>query len=240
MMAFGGGMGGKTIPLGILIVEGEDVRVELFPEEEKKPSLFQELLPIILKMLPQMMGDKSPFGAKPPVGQPGAPAKPAEVPKDASLDQVKKLFEEKKFSEALAMADALLAKDPECPDLHAWKGHIMGSLAQGNPADMMKYGMGALKEYETSLQLDPSNADGHFGRGMVRLMAPPGFGGDLDGAIEDFEAAVIKRPFAEAYFRLGTAYQRKGDTEKAKTAYKDALKLQPGHAEAAKALAAIQ
>jgi len=240
MMAFGGGMGGKTVPLGILIIEGEDVRVELFPEEEKKPSLLQELLPVLLKMLPQMMGDKSPFGPKPSAAQPSAGGKPAGVPKDASLGHVKKLFEEKKFSEALDMVDALLAKDPNNADLHAWKGHAMGSLAQGNPADMMKYGMGAMQEYETTLQLDPDNADGHFGRGMVRLMAPPGFGGDLDGAVEDFEAAVAKRPFAEAYFNLGTAYQKKGDVEKAKTAHKKALELEPGHPGAAKALAALK
>lgn len=239
-MAFGGGMGGKTIPLGILIIEGDDVRVELFPEEEKKPSLLQELLPVILKMLPQMMGDKSPFGPKPQANQPAAAAKPVDIPKDARLDDVKKLFEEKKYQEALGMVEALLAKDPDNADLHAWKGHVMGSLAQGNPADMMKYGMGAMQEYETALQIDPGNADGHFGRGMVRLMAPPGFGGDLDGAIADFEAAVVKKPFAEAYFRLGTALQKKGDIQKAKTAYQDALELQPGHAEAAKALAAIQ
>jgi tetratricopeptide (TPR) repeat protein len=240
MMAFGGGMGGKTVPLGILIIEGEDVRVEIFPEEEKKPSLFQELLPVLLKMLPQMMGDKSPFGSKPAEAQPSAGGKPAGVPKDASLDHVKKLFEEKRFSEALAMADALLAKDPNNADLHAWKGHAMGSLAQGNPANMMKYGMGAMQEYETALQLDPNNADGHFGRGMVRLMAPPGFGGDLDGAVEDFEAAVAKQPFAEAYFNLGTALQKKGDVEKAKAAYKKALELKPDYSEAAKALAALK
>jgi tetratricopeptide (TPR) repeat protein len=240
MMAFGGGMGGKTIPLGILIVEGDDVRVELFPEEEKKPSLFQELLPIILQMLPQMMGDKSPFGPKPPAAQPGAGAKPAEVPKDASLDHVKKLFEAKKYGEALDMADALLAKDPQNADLHAWKGHAMGSLAMDNPADMMKYGMGAMQEYETALQLDPDNADGHFGRGMVRLNAPPGFGGDLDGAIQDFEASIAKRPLAEAYFGLGSAFEKKGDIDKAKAAYKKALALEPGHAGAAKALAALK
>ncbi len=242
MMAFGGGMGGKTIPLGILIIEDEDVRVELFPEEEKKPSLLQELLPVLLKMLPQMMGGKSPFGGKPTVSvvEPGSEHQSVEVPKDASLDGVKKLFEQKKYLEAMEMADALLAKDPGNANLHAWKGHAMGSLAQGNPADMMKYGMGAMQEYETALQLDPANADGHFGRGMVRLMAPPGFGGDLDGAAEDFEAAVAKRPFAEGYFRLGTAYEKKGDAAKAKAAYKKALELQPGHAESAKALAAIQ
>jgi tetratricopeptide (TPR) repeat protein len=240
MMAFGGGMGGKTIPLGILIIEGEDVRVELFPEEEKKPSLLQELLPVFLQALPQMMGGKSPFGGKPSVTQTGGETPSAELPENACLDGVKKLFEEKKYAEAIDMADALLAKDPSNADVHAWKGHAMGSLAQGNPADMMKYGLGAMKEYETALQLDPANADGHFGRGMVRLMAPPGFGGDLDGAVEDFEAAVAKRPFAEGYFRLGMAYEKKGDVAKAKAAYKKALELQPGHAEAAKALAAIQ
>jgi tetratricopeptide (TPR) repeat protein len=242
MMAFGGGMGGKTIPLGVLIIEGEDVRVELFPEEEKKPSLLQELLPVLLQALPQMMGGKSPFGGKPAaaVAGPGGAPQSVEVPKDACLDTVKKLFEQKKYQEAVDMADALLAKDPSNADLHAWKGHAMGSLAQGNPADMMRYGLGAMQEYETALQLDPANADGHFGRGMVRLMAPPGFGGDLDGAIEDFEAAVAKKSFAEGYFRLGTAYEKKGDVGKAKAAYKKALELQPDHAEAAKALAAIQ
>ena len=239
MMAFGGGMGGKTVPLGILIVEGDDVRVELFPEEEKKPSLFQELLPVLLKMLPQMMGDKSPFGAK-PAAQPAVGAKTAAVPKDATLDTVKKLFDEKKYSDALATADALLAKDPQNADLHAWKGHAMGRLAMENPADMMKYGLGAMREYEAALQLDPDNPDGHFGRGMVRLNAPPGFGGDLDGAIQDFEACVSKRPFAEAYFGLGTALEKKGDTEKARAAYKKTLELEPGHAAAAKALAALR
>lgn len=240
MMAYGGGMGGKTIPQGILIIEGEDVRVELFPEEEKKPSLLQELLPILLKALPQIMGDKSPFGSKSPAAEGKVAGPPAEVPKDASMEKLKSLFNEKKFAEAMAMADALLAEDPDNADLHAWKGHIMGSLAQGNPADMMKYGMGAMQEYETALKLDPDNADGHFGRGMVRLMAPPGFGGDLDGAIADFEAAVAKDPLPEAFFYLGEAHRKKGDTDKARDAYKKALAIRPNYPEATKALAGIQ
>jgi tetratricopeptide (TPR) repeat protein len=240
MMAYGGGMGGKTIPQGILIIEGDDVRVELFPEEEKKPSFLQEMLPVLLQMLPQFMGEKSPFASKPPAGEGKATGQPMEVPKDASLKKLKESFAEKRYEESLAMADALLAKDPDNADLHAWKGHAMGSLAQGNPANMMKYGMGAMQEYETALRLDPDNADGHFGRGMVRLMAPPGFGGDLDGAIADFEAAVAKDPLPEAYFYLGEAQRKKGDAEKAKAAYKKALAIRPNYPEATKALAAVQ
>ncbi len=240
MMAFGGGMGGKTIPQGILIVEGEDVRVELFPEEEKKPSLLQELLPVMLQMLPQIMGDKSPFGSKPPAAEGNAAGRATAAPQDATLETLKKSFSEKNYHEALAIADALLAKDPDNADVHAWKGHVMGSLAQGNPADMMKYGMGAMQEYETALKLDPDNADGHFGRGMARLMAPPGFGGDLDGAIGDFEAAVAREPLPEAYFYLGESYKKKGLSEQARAAYKKALAIRPNYPEATKALAALQ
>jgi len=236
MMAYGGGMGGKASPQGVLVIEGDDVRVELFPEEEKKTSFIMQMLPVFLKMLPEMMGGMGPKAAPKDAG------KPADVPKDASLDGVKKLFEEKKYADALAMAEALLAKDADNADLHAWKGHAMGSLAgSGNPADMMKYGLGAMQEYETALKLDPKNIDGHFGRGMVRLNAPPGFGGDLAGAVEDFEASTKgKNPFPEAYFQMGEAYKKQGATAKANAAYQQALNLKPDYPEAKKALADLK
>ena len=229
-LGFGGGMGAKAVPLGFLIIEGDKVRVELIPEEDKKPSLLQELLPVLLNALPQIMGGKMPGPSKPP-----AAGASVAVPANATLDDVKKLFGEKKFPEALQMVEALLAKDPGCADLHAWKGHIMGNLAQGNPLDMMKYGMGAMQEYETALQLDPKNTDAHFGRGMVRLMAPQGFGGDLDGAIQDFEASLAK-PTPEAHFYMGEAYKKKGQPDKAKASYQKAVALNPNYAEAKKAL----
>lgn len=234
-MAFGGGMGAKAVPLGFLIIEGDKVRVELIPEEDKKPSLLQELLPVLLNVLPQIMGGKMPGMAKPPAAEAPAPGTPAAVPAGATLDDVKKLFGEKRFPEALQTVEALLAKDPNSADLHAWKGHIMGNMAQGNPLNMMKYGMGAMQEYETALQLDPKNADAHFGRGMVRIMAPQGFGGDLDGAIQDFEASLAK-PTPEAHFYLGEAYKKKGLADKAKASYQKALALNPNYAEAKKAL----
>jgi uncharacterized spore protein YtfJ len=241
MMAYGGGMGGKTIPLGILIIEGDNVRVEVFPEEERQPSFLQQMLPVLLKMLPEMMGGKSSPGfAKPSAAQSKPGAKSPDIPQNASLDNAKKLFDEKKYAEALDMVDALLAKDPNNADLHAWKGHVMGNMAQGNPADMMKYGMGAMQEYETALGLDPQNADAHFGRGVARMMAPPGFGGDIDGAVVDFETALAKKPFPEAYYYLGQAYQKKGMGDKAKQAYKKALELRPNYAEAVKALGEMQ
>jgi len=47
-IALGGGMSSKNVPLGFLVVEGDDVRVELLPESEEKPSVVQQLLQAIL------------------------------------------------------------------------------------------------------------------------------------------------------------------------------------------------
>ena len=45
MAGFVGGVGAKTVPLGVLIVEGDDVRVELLPrQEEKSSALMQQLI----------------------------------------------------------------------------------------------------------------------------------------------------------------------------------------------------
>ena len=44
LIAAGGGMGVQTVPLGVLIVEGDDVRLQRFPEPESKPSLAQEVV----------------------------------------------------------------------------------------------------------------------------------------------------------------------------------------------------
>lgn len=240
MMGYGGGMGAKTIPLGILIIEGKNVKVELFPVEEKKPSFFQEMLPVLLKMLPQIMGEKFPSFANMPSPQVKPQEKSKKSAEEGSFEQLKTLFDEEKYSEALEMVDSLLSKNPDNADLYAWKGNIMGSMSQGNPMDMMKYGMGAMQAYEKALKLDPNNAMAHFGRGMGRLMAPPGFGGDLDGAIGDLEFACKKEPFPDAYYHLGIAYQRKGLNGKAKEAFKKALELKPDYKEAAKALAELK
>lgn len=236
---YGGGMGGKAIPAGLLIIEGKEARIELFPLEEKKPSLLQDLLPVLLKSLPDLLGGKFSSASKPP--ETSKSQKPAEPVKDVSLEDIQKLFFEKKYSEALGGIDSLLSKDPNNAEYHAWKGNIMGNLAgSGNPMDMMKYGMGAMQEFEKALALDSANVTAHFGRGIGRLVAPEGFGRDYDGAIQDLEFVCKKEPSADSYYYLGNAYQGKGLKDKSIEAYKKALSLKPDYKEAAEALTKIK
>ena len=265
MAGFGGGMSAKTVPMGVLIVEGDDVRVEMFPQEDREPSFLQGLLQAILDRKVVIMVNGLNIGNVPGTVQDLAPliaemmgqttiitnglntgnltvprtAAPKTAPAAAApVSELKRLYDAKKYEDALAMANTLVDKDPKSAEAHVWKGRILGSLAQGNPADMMKYGMGAMEEFEKALALDPNNPQAHLGRGIGRLAAPPGFGGDVDGAIADFEAAIAKEPSPEAYYRLGEALDRKKLHDQATAAYRNALRLNPNYAEAAKALAA--
>jgi tetratricopeptide (TPR) repeat protein len=288
MMGFGGGMGAKTSALGILIIEGDEVRAELFPEEPAPPSFLDKVLQALLEkkivfvgngvnapsaqtlddMLPvlkETMGGVTVFGnvlnvpnalgnsgggakqggagAKSGAGAPSAKGQAAALaqPQSPTAAAMQKLFADKKYTEALAMTDELIAKDPKNSDLHVWRGRIMGALTQsGNMADMMRYGPAAMQEFEEAVRLDPKNPNALFGRAVSRIMAPQGFGGDVDGAIADLEAALAIKPSPEAYFYLGEAYKMKGLNDKAAEAYKQALKLRPGYEDAAKALGAIK
>ena len=264
-MAFGGGMGGKIVPLGAVIVEGDEVRLEQFPEPDEKPTLFHQILQAIRErkvvfmvnglnighvapgavqelapLISGMMGQTTILVNGLNLGSLSAPGSAKSAARGASLGALKELYEAKKYDDALAMANTLSAQDPKSAEIHVWKGRIMGRLAMGNPVDMMKYGPGAKGEFEQAVTLDPGNPDAHLGRGVARLMTPPAFGGDVNGAIEDFETANAKKASPEGYYYLGEALRKNGSNDKAAAAYKKALELRPDYPEASKALAAIR
>lgn len=253
MTGFAGGLGGKTIPLGILIVEGDDVRAELFPEQQEKTAPIQDILQAILDKKVVFMVNGLNIGNAPGSVKDLAPLvsaltgqttmmvqalnlgnlKAPPSTENVSLDSLNKRFEARDYVSALAVADALIAKDGKNADVHAWKGRVMSSLAQTNPADMLKYGAAAREEFEKALKLDPKNRTALLGRGIGRLMAPAGYGGDIDGAIADFEKTG-------AYFYLGEALKNKGWKDKAAAAYKKALAQKPNDPDVLKALAAVK
>ena len=260
----GGGMSGETVPFGVLIIEGDDVRAELFPEHGEKPSAIRQIIQAILDrklvymvnglnignapgeiqdmapLLSAMMGQTTVMVNGLNLGNLKAPASAASPAGSAPPGDLAKLFEARKYLDALAAADALVAKDPRNAGAHAWRGRILSSLAQGNPLDMMKYGMSAREEFDKALSLDPNNRNALLGRGISRLMAPPAYGGDVDGAIADLEKAVAKQPSPDAYYYLAEAFKSKGLKDKAAAAYRQALELRPNDPDLLKALAALK
>ena len=64
-----------------------------------------------------------------------------------------------------------------------------------------------------------------YPRGMVSLLS-----GKYQKAIQQLSAVVaVKSDIANAFWGLGAAYERSGQTEAAKTAYQQALVVRPDH-----------
>jgi len=169
MVGFGGGMDAKTIPLGILIVEGDEVRAELFPEGEEKATAPEGLMEAILNR------------------------------------------------KVVFMVNGLNV------------GNTSGTIQDLAP--LLSAMMG-----QTTVMVNGLN----LGNLNLPRAAPAGSGAAVDGVIAELEAAIAKKPSAEAYYRLGEALKAQGSNVKAAAAYKKALELQPNYPEASKALAAIK
>ncbi|MBM3238518.1 tetratricopeptide repeat protein [Candidatus Poribacteria bacterium] len=156
------------------------------------------------------------------------------IGEENSIESAQNLFSQGKYEEALAVLDKFLEAEPNNAEAHAWKGNVLGTLSQraSDMMQMMQYGMQAMQEFETAVQLDPNNITGLMGRGMSMLMAPPPFG-NLDVAVSDFQKVVELEPnHVDGHFHLGVAYQKKGEIEKAKAEFEKTLQLKPDHANA--------
>jgi tetratricopeptide (TPR) repeat protein len=141
----------------------------------------------------------------------------------------------KKAMEArLEQIEASIQENPMNAQLYAEKELTMAELAgMSEPAEQMKYALGMTEAFEKSLELDPENILGHFGRGLVRLFTPEAFGGDLDGAISDFEFVLNKEPSnVQTHFFIAFAYNRKGLKDKAIAHFEKVLELDPQNQQA--------
>ena len=152
-IAVGGGMSGRVVPLGLLIVQGDEVRLEQIPEPVEKPSLVRELVQAVLNrkvvfmgnglnignapgnvsdlesLIAAQMGQTTIIGNALNLGSLATPARPASSVSAASLAKLKQLFDAKKYADALSMVNGLLAKDPQSAELKAWKARILEGMA---------------------------------------------------------------------------------------------------------------
>jgi tetratricopeptide (TPR) repeat protein len=83
--------------------------------------------------------------------------------------------------------------------------------------------------------MNPAEYNSYMGRGRIELQSS-----DYDAAIGDFAHAAQISETPEVFFRLGTAFERKGEAQRAVDAYKAALQLSPGFGEAKARLDALR
>jgi tetratricopeptide (TPR) repeat protein len=142
MAGFAGGMGGKTVPLGILIVEGDDVRAELFPAgQEEQSSLLQQImqaildrkvvimgnglnisetsgtLPDLAPLISGMMGQTTVIGNAVNLGGLAKQPSAASSVTSASPDELKKLFDTD-VDRAIADFEAAIARKPSAENYY--------------------------------------------------------------------------------------------------------------------------
>ncbi len=157
------------------------------------------------------------------------PPMPTPPPKNAEtqkkIDALKARLEELNQS---------IQNTPGDANLYVQKGEILGQLIQFvEPVQQMTYGMELGSVFEKAVELDPENVGGRIGRGAVRLFTPEMFGGNLDGAIADFEFALSKEAGNEmANFYMGMACQRKDRKEDARKYLQKALEINPNNQQA--------
>ena len=154
-IAVGGGMGGRVVPLGVLIVQGDEVHLEQIPELAERPSLVREIVQAVLdrkvvfmgnglnignapgkvsdleSLIAAQMGQTTIIGNALNLGSLAPPARPATSVRAASLAELRQLFDAKKYADALSVVNGLLAKDPQSAELKAWKARILEAMAPG-------------------------------------------------------------------------------------------------------------
>jgi tetratricopeptide (TPR) repeat protein len=93
----------------------------------------------------------------------------------------------------------------------------------------------ATAEFDAAIKLNPAEYNSYLSRGRIELQSF-----DYDAAIRDFARAAQISETPEVIFRLGYAFEMKGEAQRAADAYKAALQLAPEFGEAKARLDALR
>lgn len=117
---------------------------------------------------------------------------------------------------ALVEVDKALQAQPGAPEVHILHGRIL--IADGRPKE-------AVLPYMRAVELDPGAPRGFLGLGALM-----GSIGDVTRAREVFRRGAIRHPAnADLQYNYGVACAIEGDLDLAKTAFENALEINPDH-----------
>jgi tetratricopeptide (TPR) repeat protein len=112
-------------------------------------------------------------------------------------------------------------------DAHAMLADLYGrKIGYGGMLTGMRLGPKAEAETKRALQLDPNDPRIYLVIGRRQLYSPKMFGGDVDEAIRSFQKSTKLDPHNDENFVwLAMAYAKKGESNSAKAAVDEALRL---------------
>jgi tetratricopeptide (TPR) repeat protein len=144
-----------------------------------------------------------------------------------------------KLEEAVKVMEEALAKYPDSSNAYVYSGLYTGMQA-GKTQDLILAGKlvaTSFEQLDKAVALDSLNAIARLHRGIMEIEVPEFFG-RLDGGIKDLEFIVKMRQkssktvsndiLVQAYNFLGEGYQKKGENDKAVSAWNKVIELAPG------------
>lgn len=153
----------------------------------------------------------------------------------AEMDKV-----EPYLKEGQKYLERAMEMDPDFGELDGLYAFLLGFEIAINQEKAMSLGFQIFQYSSKSLEKSPENPRVHYMKGLSDFFTPQQYGGGPDPAIKSltksielFEKEDIQDPVKpswgkdEAYTFLGMAYNQKGETEKAKQAFKKALEINP-------------
>ncbi len=115
--------------------------------------------------------------------------------------------------------DYVIEKDPDrVPEAYNNRGLAFSDKGQLNDA---------VEDYTKAIAINPLYREARLNRAVAYTSM-----GLIDKAIDDYTVVIVSRPFDQVFYLRGTAFEKKGQNDRALEDYKQALVLNPSYLEA--------
>lgn len=143
----------------------------------------------------------------------------------ARLAQAEAMHQQGRSAEALQMLERLAADHPR--EVRVW-------ISLGDVLQQASRLPAAEQAFQRAVEIEPTNVDGWFGLGVVRMTTSP------RQAADAFRETIRhKADHVRAHYLLGVCLKNDGDLGRAREAFQQALRCDPGHGPATRAIAEL-
>ena len=136
-------------------------------------------------------------------------------------------LQESDTDEGIREFERCIALDEKNAECHAWLGNALGMTAQRTSKFKLPFLVKRTKkEFDRSVELDPTNIDGRMGEMQYYLFAPGMFGGSIEKAREQ-AAEIDRHDKLRGAMAYGLIADHEKDAKTAEAAYQRAVAAAP-------------